>query len=187
MAGDAAGRRLFFALWPDAPVAAALYRVAAESREACGGRPMRPETLHLTLAYLGRVADRCLPSVLAAGAAAAGDAPTVTCDCLGFWPHNRIVWAGSRTPAAKLQAFAETLRERLRLAGFALDARPFFPHVTLLRDARQDPPGDELSIAWTADELLLVESLSSAGVGPHYRPLARWRLKAAVPRPDGIE
>ena len=77
MAGDAAGRRLFFALWPDAPAAAALYRVAAESREACGGRLMRPETLHLTLAYLGRVADRCLPSVLAAGAAAAGDAPTV--------------------------------------------------------------------------------------------------------------
>src|SRR3546814_10607201 len=45
--------RLFFALWPGPALAATLAHWAAQAQAACGGRAMRPDTLHLTLAFLG--------------------------------------------------------------------------------------------------------------------------------------
>src|SRR5690606_7323542 len=52
---DPAGRRVFFALWPDARTAAVLSGWAQDAHAMCGGRIMRPDTLHLTLAFLGMV------------------------------------------------------------------------------------------------------------------------------------
>ena len=57
--------RLFFALWPSPPLAASLAGWAQQARLTCGGRAMRTETLHLTLAFLGPV-DAALADELAA-------------------------------------------------------------------------------------------------------------------------
>ena len=45
--------RLFYALWPDATLAQTLSDWTAQARLHSHGRPMRPETLHMTLAFLG--------------------------------------------------------------------------------------------------------------------------------------
>ena len=53
----------------------------------------------------------------------------------GYWAHNHIAWVA---PAAAPQALADLvnhLETRLAAAGFAFDARPLVPHVTLLRNA----------------------------------------------------
>lgn len=49
--------RLFFALWPSPAAAERLASAATDAAARLGGRPTRLETLHLTLAFLGEVAD----------------------------------------------------------------------------------------------------------------------------------
>lgn len=46
--------RLFFALWPDAATGDALSRTGKLLHQHWGGRLMRADTLHITLAFLGR-------------------------------------------------------------------------------------------------------------------------------------
>ena len=56
--------RLFYALWPSPPLAASLAGWAEAAKPAMGGRAMRTETLHLSLAFLGPV-DSALADELA--------------------------------------------------------------------------------------------------------------------------
>jgi 2'-5' RNA ligase len=57
--------RLFFALWPSPAAAERLASAATDAAARLGGRPTRLETLHLTLAFLGEVADERVPGLLA--------------------------------------------------------------------------------------------------------------------------
>jgi 2'-5' RNA ligase len=170
--------RVFFAVWPDEPAAAALSRVAAEGRQACGGRAMRQDSLHLTLAFLGDLpAGRLLEARRSADELLADARPaafTLTLDRLAHWRHNRILWAGGQSPA--LTALADGLCRRLREAGFRLDDRPFTAHLTLLRDARcPAPPPPVEPVAWLVREFVLAESALSPA-GAHYRAIGRWPL-----------
>ena len=47
--------RLFFAAWPDAVAAAELARVAEALAGLAQGKPVPPEKIHLTLAFLGEI------------------------------------------------------------------------------------------------------------------------------------
>ncbi len=170
-------RRVFLALWPGDDVAERLSGLAAAAHPACGGRQMRRDTLHLTLAFLGDVAESRLPALSAAMAAVRGEAFSLRIDRLGYWPHNHIVWGScSATPAELVQLVGE-VREALAGAGFAPAGQAaFVPHLSLLRKAR--PVGalpDFMPIDWSVTGFVLVAStLSSAG--PAYEQLAAWRL-----------
>ena len=167
--------RYFFAVWPDEAAAKTLHRVAREARKACGGRLMKEESLHLTLAFLGS-----LPSERAEEARRVADtiaaAPfDVSLDHLAYWRHNRILWAGGNIPP--LAALAGTLTRGLRAAGFQLDARPFVAHMTMLRDARCDEaPAQPTPVVWRTSEFVLAESRTSPE-GSHYEIVGRWRLR----------
>lgn len=136
---------------------------------------MRRDTLHLTLAFLGDI-----PTERVAEARGVADAITtgpfdLTLDGLGYWRHNRILWAGGPVPP-RLTFVVDALGDGLRAAGFTLDARPFVPHVTLLRDARcAELPGQPQSISWPVRELVLAESRLSSG-GARYEIIGRWPL-----------
>ena len=169
-------RRLFFAVWPDAAAAKRLHDRAREGQRACGGRLMRRETLHLTLAFLGDIAAARCADAAAVAADIAFDAFTLTLDRLGYWQHNRILWAGGESPA--LSATAAVLGDGLRAAGFRLEARPFVAHMTLLRDARcPAAPSLAAPIAWPVSEFTLVESALSAR-GSQYQVVGRWPASA---------
>jgi 2'-5' RNA ligase len=169
--------RCFFALWPDDAAAEMLDRVAADTHQTCGGRIMRRDTLHLTLAFLGDI-----PVGRAADARRVADgivaAPfELTMDCLGYWRHNRIFWAGGAVPP-RLTFIADALADGLRAAGFSLDTRPFAPHVTLLRDAHcAVMPELPRSITWPVREFVLAESRLSPN-GARYEIVGRWALGA---------
>jgi 2'-5' RNA ligase len=169
--------RCFFALWPDESVVETLDRVATEAHQTCGGRVMRRDTLHLTLAFLGDIPTGRVAEArrIADGLAAASF--DLTIDLLGYWRHNRILWAGGAVPP-RLTFIADTLADGLRAAGFTLDARPFAPHVTLLRDAHCAAiPVLPQSIAWPVREFVLAESRPSPD-GAHYEIVGRWALGA---------
>lgn len=173
-------RRLFFALWPDTAGAEALAAAVRAAHQSCGGRPTGRDDLHLTLAFLG---DATAERLAAAEEAAAGVAAApfdFVIDRLGCWPHNRILWAGCTETPPPLAALARDLAERLRAAGFVLDARPYAPHVTLRRQAdcsRAAPPA--APVPWTATEFVLAESRRTPA-GGRYTVIGRWPLAPAI-------
>jgi RNA 2',3'-cyclic 3'-phosphodiesterase len=167
--------RLFFAVWPDAAAVKALHETAREAKVSCGGRSMRPETLHLTLAFLGEIPAARWIEVTAVAAEIAFAPFTLTLDRIEYWKHNRILWAGG--DSEPLAALASSIQAGLRAAGFQLEMRPFVAHMTLLRDARcAVPPPIAASITWPVTEFALVESQLSAA-SPHYEVVGRWQAR----------
>jgi 2'-5' RNA ligase len=171
--------RVFFALWPPADAAAALHAEASSLAADCGGRAMRRETLHLTLAFVGEVATERLGPLIEAGAEAASAARSfrLLLDRRGLWRHKHILWLAPAEPVLALEELADALAEGLRARGFALEKRKFRPHLTLLRKAGGAPetqrewPG----VAWQVGDMVLVAS-ERLPEGAHYRVLARWPL-----------
>ncbi len=166
--------RVFFAVWPDDASARTLHDVARATTKTCGGRVMRQDSLHLTLAFLGDIPVAGVPGL----ARVAGDvvAPPfrLVLDRLGYWQHNRILWAGGQS--APLAALAEVLGAALRSAGFRLDERPYVAHMTLLRDATcASVPGLPNPVVWPVTEFLLVQSRRTPA-GARYEAIGRWPL-----------
>ena len=126
--------RVFFALWPDLALVAALHDAALACAARCGGRVMQRDTLHLTLAFLGDVPPDRLDALRTIGDGVRAPATEITLDRLGYWPHNRIVWAGASKMSEALVQLVQRLGEALGAAGFRTERRPFAPHVTLLRN-----------------------------------------------------
>ncbi len=171
--------RLFFALLPPPPLAAALAGRAAELAGEYGGRALPAANLHLTLLFLGDVGAARLPALnLAASSAAAAWRPfTLQLDRLGYWPRQQLLWAGLQQAAPELSDFSAYLRSTVEKAGFSIgDAgRAFFPHLTLLRKPGRTPP-DGLSLtlpAWPVSGFALLASTRTAA-GASYRPLTVW-------------
>jgi 2'-5' RNA ligase len=165
--------RLFFALWPPAEAAQALGEWANEVRGRTGGRATAPETIHLTLAFLGEAE----PSrAVAAGRRVHGKRFSLPVDTARYWRHNRIVWAGPAALPAALKQLAGDLRQALLRDGFALEEREFAAHVTLVRKA--GAPGSLPllpRVDWPAQEFVLVRSMGS-GRASHYETLQRYPL-----------
>lgn len=101
-------------------------------------RWVAPESLHLTLAFLGELDDPRLAAAEQATAAAAREgAPfTLALTHLGtFGPAraSRVIWAGVSGDIAALGNLQGRLASELELRGFPREDRPFSPHLTLAR------------------------------------------------------
>ncbi|TVQ94688.1 MAG: RNA 2',3'-cyclic phosphodiesterase [Chromatiaceae bacterium] len=169
--------RLFFALWP----APALRDALVTARAALPGAPGRlnhPDDLHLTLVFIGAVADSNRDCILAAGAAVQANAFTLTLTELGDWSRGRggsLRWCRpTRIPPA-LPALAQCIEQGLLRCGIAPEKRRYRPHVTL---ARKAPPLSRrplpLPLTWPVHDFVLAASRS--GRRPAYEILQRFAL-----------
>ncbi len=182
--------RAFFAveLPADARARAAesIERLAAVARS--GVRWMAPETLHLTLKFLGEIREDDVARVRErARAKLAPEHPfDVGLAGYGAFPNARearALWVGVREGASSLARLARKLDAAARAIGAPREHRPFEPHLTLgrLRDPlrveleRAAPPEP---VAWTVSEVVLFESRLSQS-GARHVPLARFPLGAA--------
>ncbi|MHB8500237.1 MAG: RNA 2',3'-cyclic phosphodiesterase [Candidatus Acidiferrales bacterium] len=104
-------------------------------------RWVRPENLHVTLKFIGEVADAKLEGIRGALSMVRSDAPVdLQFRGLGFFPdetHPRVLWAGLNA-SANLPVLAGDIDRALETQGFAREQRAFTPHLTL---ARLEPPG----------------------------------------------
>jgi len=113
------------------------------------GRVSAPDTLHLTLAFLGEVTPETLEAAHEAAETLAPDPFAVELRGLQLLgrPPGGVLAAGV-APEPRLDALAASLRSRLAGARISLPRERFRPHVTLLRLK----PGD-------ADEATLARAL----------------------------
>jgi 2'-5' RNA ligase len=168
--------RLFFALVPGAGVRASLAALGESMRACIGGRVTAAENLHLTLAFLGAIPAEALPALVAIGRSLPQDGFALSLDRVGVFKAPGIAWVAPRIAPAPLLALANGLTGALQDAGFALDARPFRPHVTLARRARGSLARFAFEpIVWPVETVALVESVLSQQ-GARYSERARWAL-----------
>jgi 2'-5' RNA ligase len=176
---EVAGRgkqRIFFALWPDLAAREALAALSAQTARRCGGRSVPAGNLHLTLAFLGDVDTARVEDARRAAATVRARPFDLVLDRLGSFRRARVAWAGCQAPDSALLQLAAALAQALRNEAFVLEARPFSPHLTLVRDLRDALRDDAMiPVGWRAQSLALVESDRRSG---GYRTLEQWPLKA---------
>ena len=167
--------RLFFALWPDDATRDALNRTGKWLHQHWGGRRMRADTLHITLAFLGSTPADQLDSLVACAATVRTEAFELILDQPGYWRHNRIGWLGASQAPPPHRELVGLLNAALQAAGFPVDTRPHVPHVTLLRkSAGGEVPRCE-AVRWPIRDFVLVQS-STESDGAHYDVIRRWPL-----------
>lgn len=133
--------RAFIAIRLSPEVLATITRVQARLRRSEGGNAARwivPESIHLTLKFLGDVPVDRLPAVKAATLrAVAAFAPlTLELAGLGCFPNlrrPRIVWLGLYEPTGRLLRLQAALEKELAQEGFLREERAFTPHLTIGR------------------------------------------------------
>lgn len=126
-------KRCFVGLWPDASAAEQLTSLAsALGREYPHARRTARENLHLTLAFIGNLADAPAQRVAQRLRTVAVAPFQWTVDRIGSFPGPRVCWAGGATPP-ELQALVAAVQVLLDDEHVPFDRRPFVPHVTLLR------------------------------------------------------
>jgi len=97
-----------------------------------------PGNLHLTVKFLGAVADGRIGSIVGALTGTAADVSPFDANFagLGAFPsatRARVVWAGVTGGAGAMVDLAVRVDAALAALGFARDERPFSPHITLGR------------------------------------------------------
>lgn len=188
--------RLFVAVDLPGEVRRLLGRMIEDLKVELGRlRWVRPERIHLTLKFLGEVAE---PQVADLGRALARAVPGSTSPFelqvrgVGRFPSGsrpRVIWAGLETVSGVQTDALDALRERVEGAaadaGFPREARPFRPHLTLARLGEGRPPvglddvlarrvGAECGRV-TVSSVWLFQSVLGRGE-PEYRKLEEYRL-----------
>ncbi|HUG05240.1 MAG TPA: RNA 2',3'-cyclic phosphodiesterase [Candidatus Limnocylindria bacterium] len=183
--------RLFVALPLPTEIAEAAFRCAPELPAL---RRVRPELLHLTLAFLGQVPAERLEEVAVATRAAAGEVTAfdIELDHPGRFPPTgrpRVVWLGIGAGAQSAVALGERIRLELARRDFAFDPKPLRAHVTLARVREDVTLVDARAIAaaaqamrlphlrFRADAVVVFESVLSPR-GPRYTARATAALRA---------
>jgi 2'-5' RNA ligase len=116
-----------------------------------------PESIHLTLHFLGDVAPETVPKVSSLMEQVASAYPlfTVTLGGLGCFPNTRrprIIWAGVSGQIDILARLHNELGENLKTLGFTLDTRPYSPHLTLGRVKDRIPPRQLAQLGQTLEQ-----------------------------------
>ena len=105
---------------------------------------VRPESQHLTFAFLGEQPEPVIDKIDAPLKTALNAIPRfdATLGNCGFFPnhrHARVGWAGL-DPESKFSEIAKAVRDVVTKNGIALDGGDFKPHLTLLRVRDPWPP-----------------------------------------------
>lgn len=170
-------RRLFFALWPDPAVRAALARVEQQLPRRLG-RPVAIENYHITLVFLGAVASDQQQMLEAAAGEADSGQFELELQRFGYWPGPRVLWLAPLHLPPELLSLAYRLRTASEHCGLQPDQRPYQPHLTLRRKVPRQPPAwpDINPVRWQVTRFALIASETNAD-GPVYTVLRDWSLR----------
>ena len=164
-------------------------------RDRLGPRDARirwvaPENLHVTMNFLGDVAEDMISEICAAAGEAAGSIEPFDFDvgpvvCMPPRGQVRMIWARAPDAAGRMQALHAEAGRALAELGFAPERRPFKGHITLarvksarradmLRQAVQERSAGDLPPQEARELVVYSSQLTPAGAV--YTPLARLGL-----------
>lgn len=169
--------RLFFALWPDQQVRDAM--VVEKNKVLAPGqmvKPMNNNNLHMTLHFIGTTTLQHLECMDEQAAQIKTPAFKLSLDDFGHFKKARILWLGCSQSPVELFQLHQQLAERLNVCDYDEEDRPYAPHVSLFRKARDFSPSEKPEpIVWAVNSFSLIESV----IGHEsvtYRELRRYAL-----------
>jgi RNA 2',3'-cyclic 3'-phosphodiesterase len=196
--------RLFVAAYPPADVCDHLERrlqdlhVAVAAGRGVNTRLARRDTWHVTLVFLGEVAEQrtadvheAIERAVGGWRAAGSGAPELRLAGGGRFGRGRftLLWVGVDGEREVLGRLARAVRRELKRDRLPYDNRPFKPHVTVARPGdrleRADVDADRSVLAgyrgpaWPVRTVELVRS--HLGPKPWYEHLAAWQLALDPP------
>lgn len=175
--------RLFIAVDPPQGAREDLVRFLEPRWEHADGlRFTRPETWHVTLAFMGNCPERVLEDLIdgCADVAAQSAPPTMVLHGAGAFPdvsRARVLYAAVGTEP-DLSPLARSVRNIATTVGAAPDGGPFRPHVTLARQRPADAThwwrvlDTYAGPSWQPDGIRVYQSHLSQGSPPRYEALA---------------
>lgn len=138
--------RLFIAIDLPEGIRAAVADLQGRLRKAfqftsCAPSWVAPETMHLTLRFLGDVPAAWVPLLADAvrPLAAAAEAPRMRAMGLGVfpdWKRPRVLWTGVRDKNDRLLPLQREVENAVRSLGFEGEPQAYRPHLTLARFRR---------------------------------------------------
>ena len=141
--------RSFIAVELPEEVKAGLHRLQAELKMAKQDfvKWVAPESVHLTLKFLGNISSRKVTEINKAMEEASRGIFHFQLEIgkLGFFPNlkqPRVLWLGVGGEVDKLVVLQQRIDTALAPLGFAKETRPFAPHLTLARLRERTSPQD---------------------------------------------
>lgn len=181
--------RLFTAVEVSAEANAELRQVQASLRGALSaGRWTAPENFHLTLHFLGEVADERLGALdeTLASALVGERSFDLSLGPLGVFPRHgpvRVLWAGIEGDVSRLCPLEDRLRQGLLSLSLLRPDGRFSPHVTLVREPRAEASVRDIArgvavrpVAWRVARLVLFRSVQTP-TGSAYSVVNAYSLK----------
>ncbi|MGH2471911.1 MAG: RNA 2',3'-cyclic phosphodiesterase [Candidatus Limnocylindria bacterium] len=178
--------RLFIAIPLPPDLAVRVFEILPPSLPAL--RRVKPENLHVTLAFLGQTPEDRLGDVTAAADEAAAPVSPfrLAFDRAGRFPERgrpRVVWLGIADGGPSVLELGAGVYEGLRGRGLRFDDRPLAPHLTLARVAEDATLAEAKAVGaaieglsaptlrFDVTEIAVVQSVLSPK-GPRYTALA---------------
>jgi 2'-5' RNA ligase len=128
--------RLFIALDLDDVIRARIARFVDDVHAfAPSARWMKPESLHVTLKFIGEQPEARVVEIENALRTIAAVSVTINFKGYGFFPtatSPRVFWIGLRA-SPQLPSLAATVEEKMAALGISGEDRPYRPHLTLAR------------------------------------------------------
>ncbi|HTW90370.1 MAG TPA: RNA 2',3'-cyclic phosphodiesterase [bacterium] len=150
-------------------------------------RWVRPELMHLTLAFLGEVSGDFLESAKArlGEVAQQHKAFTMQLKGLGAFPspaRARVVWIGTEQGKAEVCALQAGAVKALRSIGYQPESRPFSPHLTIGRLRMPDDVSKAVAMQFESESfgierVVLFRSVLGPA-GPAYSVIAEFPLSS---------
>jgi RNA 2',3'-cyclic 3'-phosphodiesterase len=128
--------RLFIALDIDESIRERIQRFLQDVRDfAPDARWVRPESLHVTLKFIGEKPDESVAEIQQALSTIEARTLEISFRSYGFFPtpkSARVFWIGI-TPPNQLGKLASTIDETTFALGIPRETHPYRPHLTLAR------------------------------------------------------
>ena len=188
--------RCFVAIELDADTRTALSQIGDAIRDHdaawAGEKWVRPDNLHVTVAFLGDVAEGTIEPLSSAigqrlAATHAFELPFTGLRAVPAARRASMLWAAYGDPDRRGAGLAAAIAEECRAFDIALEDRAFQAHITLVRARRPRHVGEALSDILVASATRIPEFLSVPSAtlltstltktGPIYRPLVSWAFE----------
>lgn len=183
MSNESRHHRLFFALWPTQTVRQSILDVFSPFGTRLTGVAIQPRNLHITLHFIGNVSTQKKQCLHQAAHLVTAKPFTINLDCFGHFSRARVFWMGMSQIPAELLVLQSRMADSLRTnCEFQQDARPYQPHISLLRKYRVTSAAAEevmypssKTISWAIEQFVLLESRPSVQ-GVEYRVVENYPL-----------